>query len=142
VLLTSTEQVHASARRYIRATDSSSALVIIVDGKHRDRLVLFGGGRNTLDLVGGLYVGGVPPSIYHQLPATIRSRRGFSGCLATFVVNGRLYNTLKDATVVTTSVTAGCTSMICLLVYFVRLSPAADRRVYVVLEPPQTTNES
>jgi len=106
-----TEQVRAGSR-YIRATDTS-ALTVLVDGKYRDRLALVGG-RNTLDLVGGLYVGGVPASIYRQLPPVIRSRRGFSGCLATFVVNGRLYNILTDATFVTNSVTAGCTSMICL----------------------------
>ena len=108
------EQVRAGAR-YIRATDTS-ALTVLVDSKYSDRLALVGG-RNTLDLVGGLYVGGVPASIYRQLPPVVRSRRGFSGCLATFVVNGRLYNALTDATFVTNSVTAGCASMICLFMY-------------------------
>jgi len=115
-----TEQMRArrSSVRYIRATDTS-ALTVLVDGKYRDRLALVGG-RNTLDLAEGLYVGGVPASIYRQLPSAVRSRRGFSGCLATFVVNGRLYNTLTDATFVTNSVTAGCASMICLFMYLLR----------------------
>ena len=95
-------------RRHIRAADTS-ALTVIVDNKYGNRLALVGG-RNTLDLVGGLYVGGVPASIYRRLPPAVRSRRGFSGCVATFVVNGRLYNIVNDATFVSNSVTAGCTS--------------------------------
>jgi len=106
------ERVGGAGGRNTRAADTS-ALRVVVDDKHRDRLPLTGG-RNTLDLVGSFYVGGVPSSSYHRLPSAIRSRRGFSGCLATFVVNGRLHNTLNDATFVTNSVTAGCTSTICL----------------------------
>lgn len=121
------EQVRAGAR-HIRATDTA-ALTVLVDNKYRDRLALVGG-RNTLDLAGDLYVGGVPASTYPQLPPAIQSRRGFSGCLATFVVNRRLYNTLNDATFVTDSVTAGCTSMICLLVllvfFFCRILTASN----------------
>jgi len=104
------EQVRAGARQ-IRAADTSS-LTVVVDNSYRDRLSLVGG-RNTLDLVGRLYVGGVPPAVYHRLPPTVRSRRGFSGCVATFVVNGALYNILNDATFVSDSVTAGCTGMTC-----------------------------
>ena len=94
--------------RLIRAANTP-AITVVVDNRYRNRLALVGG-RNTLDLVGGLYVGGVPASIYDRLPPAVRSRRGFSGCLGTFVVNGRLYDILNDATVVTNSVTAGCTS--------------------------------
>jgi len=101
------ERSRAGARP-IRAANTST-IMVVVDNRYRNRLALVGG-RNTLDLVGGLYVGGVPASIYDRLPPAVRSRRGFSGCLGTFVVNGRLYNILNDATVVTNSVTAGCTS--------------------------------
>jgi len=103
----SVEQVH-SGSRHTRATDTSP-VIVIVDKKYRDRLPL-AGGHNTLDLVGSLYVGGVPSSIYHRLPSAVRSRRGFSSCVGTFVINGRLYNILNDATFVSDSVTAGCTS--------------------------------
>ena len=96
--------------RPIRAADTSAPLAVVVDGKYRNELALVGG-RNTLDLVGGLYVGGVPVSVYRRLPPEVRSRRGFSGCLATFVLNGRLYNILSDATFVSDSVTPDCTGI-------------------------------
>jgi len=35
-----------------------------------------------------LYVGGLPRSMYAQLPRQIRSREGFQGCLASVDLNG------------------------------------------------------
>ena len=107
------EQVRAAGgrRRRTRAANGA-AVTVLVDNRHRDKLAA------AVDLTGRLYVGGVPTSIRRRLPATIRARRGFSGCLATVVVNGRLYNIPNDATFVSNSVTAGCTSTTCLLVHF------------------------
>lgn len=110
-------QVRAGRRRPTRAAASPAALTVVVDDIYRDRLALAGGG-NTVDLVGDLYVGGVPASAYRQLPPTVRSRRGFSGCLATFVANAKLYNLLNDARSVSDSVTAGCAGMSCLFCAF------------------------
>jgi len=61
----------------------------------------------SLELAARLYLGGVPTSVV--LPPSVRSRRGFSGCVATIVINGRLYNIPSDAAFVTDSVAAGCT---------------------------------
>lgn len=100
------EQVRGGGRQ-VRSADSW-AITVLVDDKYSDRLAL-DGERSTLPVRETVYVGGVPSSVYRRLPPTVHSRRGFSGCLATFVVSGRLVNILNDATLVSDSVTAGCT---------------------------------
>jgi len=37
---------------------------------------------------GELYIGGVPRRLHARLPAQVRSRDGFSGCLAAINLNG------------------------------------------------------
>lgn len=65
--------------------------------------------RNTLDLTERLYVGGIPDSVRSRIPSIVSSKKGFVGCLASFTVNGRLYNLLTDATTSSVYVTPGCT---------------------------------
>lgn len=65
--------------------------------------------RNTLDLTDRLYVGGIPDSLRPRIPSIVASKKGFVGCLASFTVNGRLYNLLTDATTSSVYVTPGCT---------------------------------
>lgn len=68
---------------------------ILVDGQYSTELN-FPPTRNTLDLVDALHVGGVPPSLLSRLPSSVSSRKGFSGCIASFFVNGKLYNLKTD----------------------------------------------
>lgn len=65
--------------------------------------------RNTLDLTERLYVGGIPDHLRPRIPSIVSSKKGFVGCLASFTVNGRLYNLLTDATTPSVYVTPGCT---------------------------------
>ena len=66
-----------------------------------DSTLSFVPSRNTFDMRGTLYVGGIPGSI--RLPAGINSK-SYTGCLATLNVNGRLQN----LPLLGTSVTPGC----------------------------------
>jgi len=74
--------------------------------------------RNTLDLTDRLYVGGIPESLRPRIPSIVASKKGFVGCLASFTVNGRLYNLLNDATSSSVYVTPGCTGRCRVNFYF------------------------
>jgi len=87
-----------------RRRASASLLTLLVDKRHDDGLAV------SVRLEGRLYVGGVPQSVSRRLEPVVRSRRGFSGCLSTLVVSGRLYDIIADAELVSDSVTAGCTT--------------------------------
>jgi Laminin G domain len=81
-----------------------------VDRKFSDVLTMVTS-RNTLDLTGQLYVGGVPTSMRARLSDGVFSKStAFSGCMASMVVNGRLFDLLNDVSYVSSSVTRGCTS--------------------------------
>ena len=63
---------------------------------------------NRIELVGPLYVGGVPESKVPNMPHYIQSH-GFVGCLSTFKVNGQLKNLWRDAISKTTAtLSQGC----------------------------------
>lgn len=81
-----------------------------VDNKYSDVMTM-SASRNTLDLIGPLYVGGIPPSLRPRLPDGVLSKStAFSGCMASMVVNGRLFDLLTDVSYVSSSVTRGCSS--------------------------------
>jgi len=81
---------------------------LLVDGLY-STVLLFPVSRNTLDLKDLLYIGGVPTRLQYQLPSTIVSKKGFSGCVATVVINGRLVDLLTETLTQSRYVTAGCT---------------------------------
>ena len=87
---------------------SERSFSVTVDGKS-DPSLLFQTSRNTLDLVSFLYFGGVPVAMQNRLPSSIASSKGFSGCLATVVINGKLYDLLNDDFQTSQYVTSGCT---------------------------------
>jgi len=88
----------------------SRSFTVRVDGQYTDVLNLIAS-RNTLDLTGDLYIGGVPASVRARLPSNVLSKsNGFSGCMASTVINGRLFDLMNEARLVSSSVTPGCTS--------------------------------
>ena len=62
------------------------------------------------DLMGPLYFGGVPRSLYNSLPMQVLSKDGFLGCIASLDLNGYAYNLLEDSTLTEYSVVPGCSS--------------------------------
>jgi len=62
-----------------------------------------------LDLESVLYLGGVPQEFYHKLPNLIHSKNGFEGCLASFDLNGQIFDlSANDLIIKSTSVSEGC----------------------------------
>ena len=57
-----------------------------------------------------IYIGGVPESLIDHLPSSMRSRKGFSGCMATLIINGHSYNlqTIPSSSTSTSRITSGC----------------------------------
>lgn len=54
-------------------------------------------GKGRLEMVEGLYIGGVPGYMYGSLPEKVRSSDGFQGCLSSIDLNGDSWNMLdKD----------------------------------------------
>jgi len=45
-----------------------------------------------------LYIAGVPVAVLNNLPAAVSSRKGYTGCLATVSINGRLFDLQRIAT--------------------------------------------
>ncbi|KAK7071823.1 Neurexin-2 [Halocaridina rubra] len=65
--------------------------------------------NENLDLQGFLYLGGVPPEMYTNLPRHIVSRIGFEGCLASLDLNGDAPDPAgKDVPIISNRVFAGC----------------------------------
>jgi len=57
-----------------------------------------------------IYLGGVPAVVIPHLPSALRSRKGFSGCMGSLIINGQLYNLQEIvASMHDTQLTAGCT---------------------------------
>lgn len=94
----------------IRQTDRQT-FEVLVDNRYPMQLT-FPSSRNTLNLVDVLHVGGVPSSMWSRLPSGVASRTGFSGCMASFIVNGQLYDLMNDGIGTPSQyITGGCTGM-------------------------------
>lgn len=66
---------------------------IVVD---KNRRLTFPSSQNALDLHRTFHVGGAPNAVLQQLPAVVKSQKGFTGCLGTLIVNGKLIDLSKD----------------------------------------------
>ncbi|XP_054604369.2 neurexin-3b isoform X14 [Nothobranchius furzeri] len=65
-------------------------------------------GAKNLDLKGDLFVGGLGPNMYQNLPKLVVSREGFQGCLASVDLNGRLPDLINDALFRSGQIERGC----------------------------------
>lgn len=57
---------------------------------------------------GDLFVAGLGPNMYQNMPKLVVSREGFQGCLASMDLNGRLPDLINDALFRTGQVERGC----------------------------------
>lgn len=57
---------------------------------------------------GDLFVGGLGPNMYQNLPKLVVSREGFQGCLASVDLNGRLPDLISDALFRSGQIERGC----------------------------------
>jgi len=55
-----------------------------------------------------IYIGGATESVINHLPPALTSRKGFTGCMATLVINGQSYNLQSIAASMATRLTPGC----------------------------------
>ncbi|XP_070697876.1 neurexin 3a isoform X4 [Pempheris klunzingeri] len=65
-------------------------------------------GAKNLDLKGDLFIAGLGPGMYSNLPKLVASREGFQGCLASVDLNGRLPDLLNDALFRSGQIERGC----------------------------------
>uniref|UniRef100_A0A3Q2UIQ4 Neurexin 3a n=1 Tax=Fundulus heteroclitus TaxID=8078 RepID=A0A3Q2UIQ4_FUNHE len=65
-------------------------------------------GAKNLDLKGDLFIAGLGPGMYGNLPKLVASRDGFQGCLASMDLNGRLPDLLNDALFRSGQIERGC----------------------------------
>ncbi|XP_034435216.1 neurexin 3b isoform X5 [Hippoglossus hippoglossus] len=65
-------------------------------------------GAKNLDLKGDLFIGGLGPNMYQNLPKLVVSREGFQGCLASVDLNGRLPDLINDALFRSGQIERGC----------------------------------
>ena len=87
---------------------SYQRLNVSLDDASTTPSVIFDLGTTHVDLSNNLFVGGIPAS-KSASSTDLSSHKGFTGCLASVTVNGRLYDLMRDAIVPSTYVTAGCT---------------------------------
>ncbi|XP_051264639.1 neurexin 3b isoform X9 [Dicentrarchus labrax] len=85
--------------------DASNTHTLKVDTKSVTQNV---NGAKNLDLKGDLFVGGLGPNMYQNLPKLVVSREGFQGCLASVDLNGRLPDLINDALFRSGQVERGC----------------------------------
>ncbi|TRY86637.1 hypothetical protein DNTS_018605 [Danionella cerebrum] len=85
--------------------DSSNTHTLKVDTKSVSQVV---NGAKNLDLKGDLFVAGLGPNMYQNLPKLVVSREGFQGCLASMDLNGRLPDLINDALFRSGQVERGC----------------------------------
>ncbi|XP_023203916.1 neurexin-3b isoform X13 [Xiphophorus maculatus] len=85
--------------------DASNTHTLKVDTKSVTQNV---NGAKNLDLKGDLFVGGLGPNMYQNLPKLVVSREGFQGCLASVDLNGRLPDLISDALFRSGHVERGC----------------------------------
>lgn len=57
---------------------------------------------------GDLFIAGLGPGMYGNLPKLVASREGFQGCLASIDLNGRLPDLLNDALFRSGQIERGC----------------------------------
>ncbi|XP_071781022.1 neurexin 3b isoform X2 [Centroberyx gerrardi] len=85
--------------------DASNTHTLKVDTKSVTQNV---NGAKNLDLKGDLFIGGLGPNMYQNLPKLVVSREGFQGCLASVDLNGRLPDLISDALFRSGQVERGC----------------------------------
>ncbi|XP_036942426.1 neurexin 3b isoform X7 [Acanthopagrus latus] len=85
--------------------DASNTHTLKVDSKSVTQNV---NGAKNLDLKGDLFIGGLGPNMYQNLPKLVVSREGFQGCLASVDLNGRLPNLINDALFRSGQIERGC----------------------------------
>ncbi|XP_038141014.1 neurexin 3b isoform X18 [Cyprinodon tularosa] len=85
--------------------DASNTHTLKVDSKSVTQNV---NGAKNLDLKGDLFVGGLGPNMYQNLPKLVVSREGFQGCLASVDLNGRLPDIINDALFRSGHIERGC----------------------------------
>ncbi|XP_024146189.1 neurexin 3b isoform X5 [Oryzias melastigma] len=85
--------------------DASNTHTLKVDSKSVNQNV---NGAKNLDLKGDLFIGGLGPNMYQNLPKLVVSREGFQGCLATVDLNGRLPDLISDALFRSGQIERGC----------------------------------
>ena len=57
-----------------------------------------------------IFIAGVKKDVYRTLPKEIRSRRGFTGCLASLDLNGETPDLIRDAVIPSKLISRGCNS--------------------------------
>uniref|UniRef100_A0A3P8WSB7 Neurexin 3b n=1 Tax=Cynoglossus semilaevis TaxID=244447 RepID=A0A3P8WSB7_CYNSE len=85
--------------------DGSNTHTLKVDSKSVTQNV---NGAKNLDLKGDLFIGGLGPNMYQNLPKLVVSREGFQGCLASVDLNGRLPDLINDALFRSGQIERGC----------------------------------
>ncbi|XP_076729802.1 neurexin 3b isoform X21 [Maylandia zebra] len=85
--------------------DASNTHTLKVDAKSVTQNV---NGAKNLDLKGDLFIGGLGPNMYQNLPKLVVSREGFQGCLASVDLNGRLPDLISDALFRSGQIERGC----------------------------------
>uniref|UniRef100_A0A4W6C4E9 Neurexin 3b n=1 Tax=Lates calcarifer TaxID=8187 RepID=A0A4W6C4E9_LATCA len=85
--------------------DVSNTHTLKVDSKSVTQNV---NGAKNLDLKGDLFIGGLGPNMYQNLPKLVVSREGFQGCLASVDLNGRLPDLINDALFRSGQIERGC----------------------------------
>ncbi|XP_075315196.1 neurexin 3b isoform X3 [Odontesthes bonariensis] len=85
--------------------DAANTHTLKVDSKSVTQNV---NGAKNLDLKGDLFIGGLGPNMYQNLPKLVVSREGFQGCLASVDLNGRLPDLISDALFRSGQVERGC----------------------------------
>jgi len=82
--------------------------LVRVDGRELGTPVYYPSDPQIHDEI--VYIGGVPEHLMNHLPSAVRSRKGFIGCMATLIINGRAYNLQTiAASMAASALTAGCT---------------------------------
>ncbi|XP_074541056.1 neurexin 3b isoform X11 [Halichoeres trimaculatus] len=85
--------------------DAANTHTLKVDSKSVTQNV---NGAKNLDLKGDLFIGGLGPNMYQNLPKLVVSREGFQGCLASVDLNGRLPDLINDALFRSGQIERGC----------------------------------
>uniref|UniRef100_A0AAR2IUR5 Neurexin 3a n=1 Tax=Pygocentrus nattereri TaxID=42514 RepID=A0AAR2IUR5_PYGNA len=85
--------------------DNSNLHILKIDAKAVSQVV---NGAKNLDLKGDLFIAGLGPNMYNNLPKLVASREGFKGCLASVDLNGRLPDLINDALFRSGQIERGC----------------------------------
>ncbi|KAJ4938795.1 hypothetical protein JOQ06_028261 [Pogonophryne albipinna] len=85
--------------------DNSNTHTLKVDATATSQSI---NGAKNLDLKGDLFIAGLGPGMYGNLPKLVASREGYQGCLASVDLNGRLPDLLNDALFRSGQIERGC----------------------------------